>query len=152
MGDVANPANIRALSQLPTITTGPLNSIAFSPDGTLATSNDSNTIQLWNTANPAHPQPDGQPLTTGSQVTSVAFSPDGTLASGTSAGTTLLWNLNVAYAIDRICTTARNNLTPQQWHHYISQLPDQYPAAAARRKSELGQILPIPSFSTPYQH
>ena len=45
------------------------------------------TIWLWNVADPAHPQPLGQPLTAGSSsaVYSVAFSPDGrTLASGTS--------------------------------------------------------------------
>ena len=86
-------------------------------------------IQLWDLSNPAHPRPDGQPIATGGQITSMAFSPDGTLASGTSTGTILLWDLHVGNAIKRICTSARNNLTPQQWHHYIPQLPYQAPCS-----------------------
>ena len=125
--DVAHPAHPKRLGQLPTLADGLFSSIAFSPQGALSTGDDDGTIQLWSTASPAHPKPDGKPIATSSQVTSVAFSPDGTLASGTSAGTILLWNLHVDDAIKRICATAKNNLTPQKWHHYISQLPYQAP-------------------------
>jgi WD40 repeat protein len=59
-----------------------VNSVAFSPDGTLlATTSGDQTVRLWDTATG---QPHGQPLTghTG-PVYSVAFSPDGTLLATT---------------------------------------------------------------------
>jgi WD40 repeat protein len=87
---------------------------------------------LWEVADPAHAHAVGQPFpgSTGF-VNSVAFSPNSpTLASGGGGDYAIrLWNLNVLYANDRICTTARNDLTPQQWHKYIPQLPYQPPCA-----------------------
>ena len=60
----------------------------------------------------------------------MAFGKDGlTLASASSDGTILLWNLHVGYAIKRICSTARNILTPQQWQKYIPQLSYRSPCA-----------------------
>ena len=69
--------------------------MAFSPDGhTLASGNDDGTVRLWDVADPAHPRPLGQPLTSGAVVNSVAFSPDGhTLASGSADGTIRLWDV-----------------------------------------------------------
>ena len=54
------------------------------------------TIRLWDVADPAHPRPLSQPLTSGgiAAVDSVAFSPDGhTLASGNLDGTIRLWDV-----------------------------------------------------------
>ena len=71
--------------------------VAFSADGrTLAVGSDG-TVRLWNIADPAHPQPLGQSLTSGGgsgvDVSAVAFSPKGhTLITGNSNGTVRLWN------------------------------------------------------------
>ncbi len=71
--------------------------MAFSPDGrTLASGYLGGTVHLWDVADPAHPRPLGQPLTSGSSVSAnvVAFSPDGrTLASGNNDGTIRLWDV-----------------------------------------------------------
>jgi len=125
--NVVNPADPNELGQLPTATTGLVDAIAFSQQGILASVDGDGAIQLWTAADPAHPRPFGQPIAGSSAIISVAFSPDGTMASGTSTGTIVLWDLHVSDAIKRICTTAGGNLTPQNWHNYISQLPYQSP-------------------------
>jgi WD40 repeat protein len=125
--NVIDPAKPNRLRRLPAITTGSVASVALSSQGTLATDDDDGAIQLWTSANPANPQPFGQPIASNSSITSVTFSPDGTMASGTSAGTIFLWDLHVNDAIKRICATAGDNLTPQNWHYYIPQLPYQAP-------------------------
>ncbi len=125
--NVADPARPNELGQLPTVTTGLVDAIAFSPQGILASVDGDGAIQLWTATDPAHPRPFGQPIAGSSAIISVAFSPDGTMASGTSTGTILLWDLHVSDAIKRICATAGGNLTPQNWHNYISQLPYQPP-------------------------
>ncbi|WP_433714488.1 WD40 repeat domain-containing serine/threonine protein kinase [Nocardia sp. CA-084685] len=72
--------------------TGPVLSVAFSPDGTLlATGSWDTTVRIWDTR--TH-QPVEQPLTDhDDQVYSVAFSPDGTLlATGSWDTTVRIWD------------------------------------------------------------
>ena len=123
--NVTDPARPARLGQPLTGPTNAVDAVAFSPGGhTLAAGSGDDTIRLWNVTDPADARPIGQPLTDASAVFSVAFSPDGrTLATGSGNGTTQLWNLNVGQAIDRICSTTSDNLTPQQWARYVSQLP-----------------------------
>jgi WD40 repeat protein len=80
---------------------GAISSIAFSPDGRLLAVAAGGRVQLWNTADTAHPTPAGPPLAVpgGASVTSVAFgNGGGVLAAGTSAGTAVLWKVEGAPA------------------------------------------------------
>ncbi|MFC1411953.1 hypothetical protein ACEZCY_22100 [Streptacidiphilus sp. N1-12] len=71
-------------------------SVALTPDGrTLAAGGNSNSVRLWNLADPSRPVPLGAPLPVHADIVeSVAFSPDGRLlAAGGNDGTIRLWNV-----------------------------------------------------------
>ena len=128
--DITHPARPVQIGRPLTGPANTINSVAFSPDGhTLAVGVHDDTIWLWNVTDPARATQAGI-LTahTGPAASaafeSVAFSPDGhTLAGGSLDDTIQLWNLDVGQAIERICATTSDNLTPGQWARYIPQLP-----------------------------
>ena len=111
--------------------TGPVYAVAFSRDGhTLATGSYDQNVRLWNVTNRARPTSLGRPLTGHTNwVYAVAFSPDGhTVATGSADRTVRLWGMNIDQAIQRICATTRNTLTPAKWRQYVSpDLPYQPP-------------------------
>jgi WD40 repeat protein len=120
---VTDPAHPTPLGPPRTGHTDAVNAVAFSPDGrTLATGSADQTARLWNVSDPTHPTPLSPPLTGHTDsVTAVAFSPDGhTLATASNDHTARLWGMDVDQAIQRICTTTTNTLTPAKWGQCVS--------------------------------
>jgi hypothetical protein len=50
----------------------------------------------------------------------VVFSLDGHTLASSNDQTVRLWEMNVDHAIQRICATTRNTLTPEEWEQYVS--------------------------------
>jgi WD40 repeat protein len=120
--NVADVTHPRALSTL----TGHKDRVfyvMFSPDGrTLASSSADQTLRWWNVTDPTYPTTLGQPLTGHpDSVFSMTFSPDwSNLATGSNEGTIRMWRINLEQAVQRICATTANTLTPEKWEQYVS--------------------------------
>jgi tetratricopeptide (TPR) repeat protein len=114
--------------------TSPVESIAFSPDGTTLVSVacgkggemgcNEGEIMLWDVETML---PIGDPLRGHtSYINSVAFSPDGqTVATGSSDQTIRLWRVSVEPWATRACRVAGRNLSWDEWQHYLGDRPYQ---------------------------
>jgi WD40 repeat protein len=74
---------------------GPVISLAFSPDGRNLAVTGGKALYLWDTSNPAQPVGRGKLTGASGEIASVAISPDGrTLAAGSSDDKVYLWNIS----------------------------------------------------------
>ncbi|MBW4490632.1 MAG: CHAT domain-containing protein [Trichocoleus desertorum ATA4-8-CV12] len=102
--------------------------VTFSPDGkTLASMSDifdmeSNSIFLWDVVTR---RKIGVLLAGHTKyVQNVAFSPDGkTLASGNLNNKIILWDIYPASWINKACSIANRNLTPEEWEQFMKDSP-----------------------------
>lgn len=118
-------ATRRQVGNLLTGGAGPVDTVAFSPDGqTLASGSFDGTARLWDVTTQ---EEIGDPLMVSGKpyVRSVAFSPNGeSLATGSEDGKVRLWD--VAYLVNTpsyLCTRVGHSLTLTQWTRYIPSGP-----------------------------
>jgi len=98
---------------------GPINALAFSPDGTqLASGSADHSVQIWDVG-----RPDQSPILLQgheSWVWSVAFQPDGeTLASAGADKQVATWYVDLGRMAERVCEATRRDLTRDEWNRFV---------------------------------
>ncbi|MET9226106.1 helix-turn-helix domain-containing protein [Lentzea sp. NPDC003310] len=118
--DISDPAQPRKLGSLPN-EGGPLQRLAFSPDGTLvAAGTTDDVVRVWDVRDPRNPQVRAVLHGHTERVWGVAFAPDNrTLATTGADRTVRVWDLDVDATATRVCTTTTAHLPTRHWEHYF---------------------------------
>ncbi|RAS69776.1 WD40 repeat protein [Lentzea atacamensis] len=118
--DISDPAQPRQLGLLPN-DGGPLQRLAFSPDGTLlAAGTADDLIRVWDVRDARNPQLRAVLHGHTERVWGVAFAPDNrTLATAGADRTVRVWDLDVEATAARVCATTTAHLSTQHWEHYF---------------------------------
>jgi WD40 repeat protein len=118
--DISDPAQPRRLGTLPN-DGGPLQRLAFSPDGTLvAAGTTDDVIRVWDVRDARNPQLRAVLHGHTERVWGVAFAPDNrTLATAGADRTVRVWDIDVEATAARVCATTTAHLSNQHWEHYF---------------------------------
>ncbi|GLY49999.1 helix-turn-helix domain-containing protein [Lentzea sp. NBRC 102530] len=118
--DISDPAQPRKLGTLPN-DGGPLQRLAFSPDGTLvAAGTTDDVVRVWDVRDPRNPQVRAVLHGHTERVWGVAFAPDNrTLATAGADRTVRVWDLDAEATAARVCATTTAHLSSRHWDHYF---------------------------------
>ncbi|WP_439658175.1 nSTAND1 domain-containing NTPase [Lentzea sp. HUAS TT2] len=118
--DISDPAQPRRLGSLPN-DGGPLQRLAFSPDGTLlAAGTTDDLIRVWDVSDPRNPQVRAALHGHAERVWGVAFAPDNrTLATTGADRTVRVWDIDVEATAARVCATTTAHLSSRHWELYF---------------------------------
>ncbi|MEU0884845.1 helix-turn-helix domain-containing protein [Lentzea sp. NPDC005914] len=118
--DISDPAQPRKLGTLPN-DGGPLQRLAFSPDGTLiAAGTTDDLVRVWDVRDARNPQLRASLHGHTERVWGVAFAPDNrTLVTSGVDRTVRVWDIDVEATAARVCATTTAHLSNQHWEHYF---------------------------------
>ncbi|MCP2196875.1 WD40 repeat [Lentzea flava] len=118
--DISDPAQPRRLGSLPN-DGGPLQRLAFSPDGTmLAAGTTDDLVRVWDVRDARNSQLRAVLHGHTERVWGVAFAPDNrTLATAGADRTVRVWDIDVEATAARVCSTTTPHLSTRHWEHYF---------------------------------
>ena len=118
--DISDPAQPRKVSSLPN-DGGPLQRLAFSPDGTLlAAGTADDLVRVWDVRDARNPQLRAVLHGHTERVWGVAFAPDNrTLATTGADRTVRVWDIDVEATAARVCGTTTPHLSTRHWEQYF---------------------------------